>query len=258
MRAIEFLIDAGGQAAGTLPLKGLTYKNAETYIRERLPNGPAFLDDSRNQNFKDKFNNAQTATINATRIRKDMPVINGHQVTEFQERLKAGNLDVNKPFTDPKDYSKDGDNSWPLGSPQRILPTDPFPEGLKGDAADAFLERGLIDGDNSDDKITVGTIPKKAGTLIPLQGQIFFDKSISKLVENGIDGTASFLAAGKNNNLITSADNYLIDGHHRWLQAMLIDSNLEISTISIDLPIAKLLPLSLAYGDALGNPRNKS
>jgi len=38
--------------------------------------------------------------------------------------------------------------------------------------------------------------------------------------------------------------------------SILIDPNMKVNALSIDLSIKKLLPLSLAYGDAIGNTRN--
>ena len=38
--------------------------------------------------------------------------------------------------------------------------------------------------------------------------------------------------------------------------ALLLDSNMKVYVLEIDLPISKLLPLSIAYGDAIGNKRN--
>ena len=57
--------------------------------------------------------------------------------------------------------------------------------------------------------------------------------------------------------LILSADLYLLDGHHRLLSAMLIDPKMKLKALIIDLPIKKLLPLTIAYGDSIGNKRNQ-
>jgi len=61
---------------------------------------------------------------------------------------------------------------------------------------------------------------------------------------------------GKNNVFIMSKDLYIIDGHHRFLSGVLLDPNMQINALIIDLPIAKLLPLTLSYSDAVGNKRN--
>jgi hypothetical protein len=62
---------------------------------------------------------------------------------------------------------------------------------------------------------------------------------------------------GNKTFFITSADNFIIDGHHRWLSGIVLDPNLKVNTLSIDLPIKDLLPMAIAYGDAIGNKRNQ-
>jgi hypothetical protein len=62
---------------------------------------------------------------------------------------------------------------------------------------------------------------------------------------------------GNKTFFITSADNFIIDGHHRWLSGIVLDPNLKVNTLSIDLPIKDLLPMATAYGDAIGNKRNQ-
>jgi hypothetical protein len=61
----------------------------------------------------------------------------------------------------------------------------------------------------------------------------------------------------KLNPVIVSKDNFILDGHHRWLCGMLIDPMIELKTIVIDLPKERLMKLLLSYSDALGNERNK-
>ena len=52
-------------------------------------------------------------------------------------------------------------------------------------------------------------------------------------------------------------DNRIIDGHHRFLTTVLINPKIKVNCLKIDLPIRELLPLTLAYTDAIGNVRNK-
>ena len=61
----------------------------------------------------------------------------------------------------------------------------------------------------------------------------------------------------KENIYIVSSDNRIIDGHHRFLTSVLIDPRLKVNVLKIDMPIKKLLELTLAYTDAIGNVRNK-
>jgi hypothetical protein len=133
---------------------------------------------------------------------------------------------------------------------------DKFPEGLSGKDAQKFLNHGLpeFDGSNIDDDIITTSLKKvKLKDLKPIQKQIYFDISINATVDFGIRGTIDFL---KTSVFIVSSDNFIIDGHHRFLSGLLINPNIQVKALSIDLPIKTLLPLTIAYGDAIGNKRN--
>jgi hypothetical protein len=167
-----------------------------------------------------------------------MPVIQDFQVKQFQRRLKAGTLDIDKPFSEKTNKS------------------NPYPEGLTGKEAEHFVQAGIKmhDGDKDDDKVKTSIKQVKLKDLIPIQQQIYFDKSMDGTAEFGRDGTIKFL---KSSYFIASSDLAIIDGHHRWLSGNLIDPNLKVPVLVIDLPIKELLPLSKAYGDAIGNKRNQ-
>ena len=55
---------------------------------------------------------------------------------------------------------------------------------------------------------------------------------------------------------LLSKDGYILDGHHRWLSGMLLDTRLLVNVVEIDLPKDRLLQLLKAYSDAIGNERN--
>jgi hypothetical protein len=101
-------------------------------------------------------------------------------------------------------------------------------------------------------KVTRDKIPAK--DLTPIQDQIYFDKGLGTIAKNGVDGTIKLL---NSKTLIVSSDNRIIDGHHRFLSAILLDRNMKLNVIKINLPLIKLLPLAVAYGDSIGNKRNK-
>lgn len=167
--------------------------------------------------------------------RKDMPVINDNQVREFQKRLKKGSLDIEKPLAPVTD------------------PSNPWPEGLSGPEAQEFVKRGLEDKNLSDDKVQVSLVKVPAKDLNPIQRQIYLDKAMGATAKSGIPATKAFL---QKSLMILSQDQFIIDGHHRWLSSLIVEPAMKLSGIKIAIPIAKLLPLSVAYGDALGNKRN--
>ena len=91
--------------------------------------------------------------------------------------------------------------------------------------------------------------------LIPIQKQIYFDKSMGSTIKFGMDASIKFIT--KKSFFIISSNYYIIDGHHRFLSAMLINPNLKVNALMINLDINKLLPLTLSYSDAVGKKRNQ-
>ncbi len=164
-----------------------------------------------------------------------MPVITDKDVKMLQFRLKKGFIDINKPH--------------PGNSVQ-----DPFPEGLQGDMADTWLKNGLQDGETGDDKVSVKMKSMTVGDLKPIQQQIYFDKAVEGIAQFGADVSKKFYQA---TFFIASNDGYIIDGHHRFLGATLIDPKMKVKVLAIDLPIEKLLPMTKAYGDAIGKQGNQ-
>lgn len=228
----RLILEQGGEAAGSMEFVKTSIGEAIEFCEDRN-----FDVISEIPNFESNYKSASDKAKKGWTKRKDMPVIDTEDVQKFQARLEKGFIDIEKPF------AKD------------TMPQKPFPEGLSGFNAQKFLKNGLKDGEISDDKIDVHIVNIQAGKLLPIQKQIYYDKSMGAIIEHGIKNTINFLT--KKSFFIISYDNYIIDGHHRFLSAMLIDPNMTINALKIQLPINKLLPLSLAYGDAIGNKRNQ-
>lgn len=229
LKEIKILESQTGQAAGKLELVKINLETAIDHIDKIGGSVDAI------PNFEKNFKLAQSkASIGKTR-RKDMPVITDVDVKKFQQRLKDGHIDIHKPFSD--------DTS----------PSDPFPEGLSGKDAEKFLKSGLRDGSKTDDMVKVSMKKETVKNLKPIQKQIYFDKAVGEMFKYGIEPTRSFL---QKTTFITSSDNFIIDGHHRFIMAILLDPNITVNCLVVDLPINKLLPMAVAYGDAIGNKRN--
>lgn len=229
--AEQQIFEAGGQAAGKLELVQTKPDQAKEYAENELQMDvykeiPEF--DKNYQFAQDK------AKIGWTQ-RKDMPVITDKDVKALQKRLQSGNIDINPPHP--------GNNVQ-----------DPFPEGLQGQMADEWLENGLKDGTIGDDKINVKMKSMTVGDLKPIQQQIYFDKAVEGIAQFGAEASKKFY---QSTFFIASNDGYIIDGHHRFLGATLIDPKMKVKVLTIDLPIEKLLPMAKAYGDAIGNQRNQ-
>lgn len=230
------LNEGGGQAAGTMEVTRTSVKDAKEH-GERVMNSFGRSLEEEIPDFEKNYKMAQKlASMGYTR-RKDMPVITSKDVRQFQQRLKDGVIDVAEPFRPDR---------W----------EDPFPEGLSGTDAKDWLESGLeiYDGEKKDDIVSTKITKVKARDLRPIQEQIYFDKSMETVGKNGVQKTRDFI--GKKAILIASSDNYIIDGHHRFLSAILVDPSMKVQILKIDLPISTLLPMATAYGDAIGNKRN--
>lgn len=234
----DYITEAGA-SAGKLELVKTDVEKAYTYAKSRFENYGKDID-TELPNFKKNYLIAQKQAGTGRTVRKDMPVIDANDVRDFQKRLLAGKIDVRSPHDKHTDPNR-----------------DPFPEGLSGEQAKHFLEGGLKahDGRKPDDKVTVKNTKEVVSDLDPIQKQIYFDKSIEQIAKSGVKSSKAFLTGG-GTTFVVSNDNSIIDGHHRMLSAILVDPSMKVNTIKIDLPINKLLPLSLAYGDARGNKRN--
>lgn len=232
----QFCITEAGKAgekAGTLELVRVEYDFARSYVEAAMGETFTVIKD-----FKKNFYHAQGLAKLGWTKRKDMPRITSSDVNDLKNRLQQGFLDVNAPFAP-------GTNKNNL-----------FPERLAGEAAKQWLQNGLptFDGNSNDDRVKADFRHVAVGDLKPIQKQIYFDKAVEIIAKGNIAATKSFL---QNQTIyVISSDNYIIDGHHRFAAAVLLDPRMKVQAISIDLPIKKLLPLALAYGDAVGNRRN--
>ena len=237
-RALKFLhLFEGGQTAGTIEVHATPVEHARAYAERVMASFDRTLDEEIPA-FIPNYIGVQLLATNAHARRAEMPVIDDHQVRHFQNRLAAGLIDVNPPYAAETD------------------PANPFPEGLTGQQAQHFLRNGAPRFDHAgadDDRVSVMPLRLEIGRLKPIQRQIYLDKVMPHTAKNGAEDTLRFLTT---TNFIVSADNFIIDGHHRWLSGNLIDPDIFVGGIVIDLPLAKLLPLSKAYGDAIGNERN--
>ncbi len=235
IKDIRTVMEGGGAAAGTLELVKTSYEKALEHakskgvkIEEMIPS------------FKKNFEMAKKLAAKGFAKRKDMPVIDNTDVKNFQKRLSNGLIDIRAPFA------------------KNDLPDEPFPKGLDRNTGKTWIKSGLprFDGNVKDDIVSVSAKKVAVKNLKPIQKQIYFDKSFKNIADYDLKDSLKFLKSDKN-IFITSNDNAIIDGHHRFLTAMLIDPNISVNTIAIDLPIRELLPLTLSYTDAIGNQRNK-
>ena len=232
----RLVMEAGGQAAGLMEISRTSVKDAYEHAQRVMESYGRDIDVELPEFERNYRSGQKLASLGYTK-RKDMPVIGSDDVREFQRRLKSGQIDVTDPYK-PSHAS------------------NPFPEGLSGSEAKEWLQSGLevYDGERKDDEVSVRLIKVKVSDLKPIQEQIYFDKSMDSVAKNGVEGTVDFIA--NKTILIASSDNYIIDGHHRFLSGVIADPSTQTNVLRIDLSIKTLLPMAIAYGDAIGNKRN--
>jgi len=176
--------------------------------------------------------------------RIQMPVIEPTQMDEFQKRLQQGELDIFKPYVTRGNMRKMFENNGKYV---------PFPTNLKNNTRGRiWLKLGTLDGDALDDRIAAKIEYVPAKNLIPTQSQIWFDKILNSIAQYGLPKKGSPVLE---TTIIISKDNYILDGHHRFGQALLTDPNLKMRALRVPLDIKTLLKLSASYGDAIGNER---
>jgi hypothetical protein len=110
----------------------------------------------------------------------------------------------------------------------------------------------FLDSDNNKEKFLKdveknkieGEVTKiKAKKLKPGQQNIFLDKVITRILS--VPKLAKKILKGKmkDQDILISSDNYIIDGHHRWASAFLLNSKCKIKCTRINLPIVVALPI---------------
>ena len=232
------ILDEAGQDVGKIELVKTDLADARSWAENQMKSYGNDLNVEL-PNFDANYEKAKLGASGGKTKRKDMPVIDEKDVKDFQDRLKSGYLDIFAPFA------------------KRTKSVDKFPKGMNKSSGQDWLQNGAKnnDGEINDDQISVKSKKIPVGKLKPIQQQIYFDKSMDSIAKNGAAASKKFIG-GNGTTFIVSADNYIIDGHHRYLAGNLIDPNMKVNATVIDLPIAQLLPASLSYSDAVGNKRN--
>jgi len=93
----------------------------------------------------------------------------------------------------------------------------------------------------------------KASLLKPVQREIYLDKSLDRIIVDDLQNVFDNL---KNAKFIATKDEYLVDGHHKWLTAMFLDPSMFISVLFIDLPLNDLLNILEEFENLVGNVKN--
>lgn len=198
--------------------------------------------------------------------RRDMPVIHGKDIAQFVARLKKGDIDIVKPHATDLGFAK-GTGAGRLGGAARgrlrgkVRREDYDPKAI--DAAGGrgtpkppggYIIRGRHDDVKKDDVVMgIKESAMAVGKLKPSQDEIYGSKVCFNMCNFGptVGGTTAFGKA----DIITTSDNFILDGHHRWATAFAGHPNNKIRITIIPLPFKHLYLVMRSYGAAIGNPQ---
>jgi hypothetical protein len=162
--------------------------------------------------------------------RINMPVIEPNDMKVFNDRLKKGQIDIFKPHA--------------------LSKKELFPKNISKKEGEEWVKLGEKDGDPNDDKIPAKITSKSGSALKPLQGQLWLEKLVNNIKKFGAPKAGSPVLE---TTIIVSKEGYILDGHHRHGQVMLVDPSLKMKALYVPLDVKTLLKMGVTYGTAIGN-----
>lgn len=211
------------------------FKDAGLDVEKELPGFKSNL-----KALKDKMSHAKDIK------RIDMPVIEPKDMEKFAADLRAGRVDIFPPF------SKEAIKKY--GNPPFAWERTKGKKKMKlGDTE--YVGLGVQDDEDQDDVVVAELTHTSVKDLKPLQNEIWTSKLIGNLLAFGKPEQGGRLTDDA--PIIVSKEGYILDGHHRFGQAMLADPNLKLKTLRIPLDIETLLKVGRSYGTAVGNKAKK-
>ena len=119
---------------------------------------------------------------------------------------------------------------------------------LEDPKAAALLEDGF-GGDLGDNKLTFSVKNIPVSQLMPTQKEIDLDKSLKHALTNESSLRKTFSDPIKiNKPIVTFRQNYVIDGHHTWLQAIALNPHGKILAFNYDGDISPIQMLKAVQG----------
>lgn len=174
-----------------------------------------------------RLQRATKAALDVPRI--DMPVIEPDDMKKFDADLKAGKVDIFKPFVKGKLYT---------------------PKGLTKSTGAKWIGLGLKDGKEGDDVVQGRWTSIAGDRLKPTQSQIWLEKLVGNIAKFGKPRAGSPVLK---TTVIVSKEGFILDGHHRFGQIMLAEPGLRLKALYVPVGIRRLLKVGRTYGNALGN-----
>jgi len=126
----------------------------------------------------------------------------------------------------------------------KAIPLSQIPD----DAAKAALDGGKKDKNDQDDKAKAGDASVAVGSLKPMQKEVIPAKALAFAL--------GFIDSGKPDlndmEAIVSADNYIMDGHHRWAARTLLNPGASVKVSKVSMPADDVVTALNVYTKAKG------
>lgn len=141
---------------------------------------------------------------------------------------------------------------------EKSLDPNRFPMKLSQvnpDVAKKVTTSGKKDGDPTDDVRDVNVKQYSVSELKPSQSSMNLPKSLGMLIAM-INGK---MPSGGNLGGFISSDNFIMDGHHRWVSTAMLNPKLKVAGYVVNMPASDLIPvLNAITVGRLGITKGKS
>jgi len=104
-----------------------------------------------------------------------------------------------------------------------------------------------------EDEIKGDVVKIKIKKLKPSQSSIYLDQVFSRILSKSKFTKKALKGKVKDTDILISSDNFIIDGHHRWCSAFILNPKCKLKCIRINLPFEKALPIINAILEATGS-----
>lgn len=227
------------ESVNKLNVSTLPLKKAREYAESVKKDVDSYLPD-----FDKNYSMLQKKMQAAKNIKRiDMPVIEPEDMDKFKEALNKGKLDIFKPIA-KDEWKKLANRS-----------NEQFPKDLEPNkGGKEWVDLGLKDGNKTDDVVKAKMTKMKARTLLPLQKEIWLEKLITNIAKWGAPKPGSPVTK---TTIIVTKEGYILDGHHRFGQALLSDPNLKMNVLHVPIDIDTLAKAGRSYGNAIGNKQKQ-
>lgn len=135
------------------------------------------------------------------------------------------------------------------------LPYEKFVKELKDATSNprvlSIMAAGKLDGLKHDEVVSSEETAVSVGSLIPTQSELSLEDSLEKMPGFARDISAKRVLSA-DNPIIIANGKYIIDGHHRWTTAYMINPNAKIHAHNLVLPglgpidILKVIQMAIA------------